>query len=123
MARQFFTIEKYGGNPLSYDLFPFRFLHLNAAQELLVNEVGEHLIADRGTVRKLLNRQLDYHSALYKTLKAKQFLYDSESDPLRDMLAAKYRTKKSFLQGFTKLHIFVVTLRCDHSCHYCQVSR
>src|SRR5947208_12264877 len=54
---------------------------------------------------------------------AKQFIYDSESDPLRDVLAAKYRTKKSFLQGFTKLHIFVVTLRCDHSCHYCQVSR
>ncbi len=27
------------------------------------------------------------------------------------------------ISGSTKLHIFVVTLRCDHSCHYCQVSR
>jgi len=27
------------------------------------------------------------------------------------------------MDGFTKLHIFVVTLRCDHSCQYCQVSR
>src|SRR5207249_1287587 len=27
------------------------------------------------------------------------------------------------LDGFTSLHIFVVTLRCDHTCAYCQVSR
>ena len=39
------------------------------------------------------------------------------------MLATRYRTKKSFLDGFTSLHIFVVTLRCNHTCHYCQVSR
>src|SRR6202022_4255004 len=28
-----------------------------------------------------------------------------------------------FLQQVTPLHIFVVTLRCEHSCPYCQVSR
>jgi uncharacterized protein len=39
------------------------------------------------------------------------------------MLSLKYRTKRAFLAGFTRLHIFVVTLRCDHSCQYCQVSR
>jgi uncharacterized protein len=39
------------------------------------------------------------------------------------MLVTKYRTKKAHLAGFTKLHIFVVSLRCEHSCHYCQVSR
>ncbi len=33
------------------------------------------------------------------------------------------RTKRSFLDGFTKLHIFVTTLRCNQSCQYCQVSR
>lgn len=39
------------------------------------------------------------------------------------MLATKYRTRKAHLAGFTRLHIFVVSLRCEHSCHYCQVSR
>src|SRR5258705_11112603 len=29
----------------------------------------------------------------------------------------------SFLRQVTPLHIFVVTLRCEHSCPYCQVSR
>jgi len=96
---------------------------LNEGREVLVNEVGDFLIAERGTARALTQRTLDTESDLYHTLKAKQFLYDSNSAPLLDVLATKYRTKKSFLTGFTKLHIFVVTLRCDHSCHYCQVSR
>jgi uncharacterized protein len=60
---------------------------------------------------------------LYGTLKAKHFIYDDSSSPLLDVLASKYRTKFGFIYGSTKLHIFVVTLRCDHSCHYCQVSR
>src|ERR1700709_2765867 len=29
----------------------------------------------------------------------------------------------SFLRQVTPLHIIVVTLRCEHSCPYCQVSR
>ena len=39
------------------------------------------------------------------------------------MLATKLRTRKSFLREGPSLHIFVVTLSCDHSCAYCQVSR
>jgi hypothetical protein len=38
-------------------------------------------------------------------------VFDGESSPLLDVLATKYRTKRSFLDGFTKLHIFVTTLR------------
>src|SRR5262249_14274644 len=33
------------------------------------------------------------------------------------------RSRMSFLRHVTPLHIFVVTLRCEHSCPYCQVSR
>ena len=123
VARNFYTIETYGGKPESYSLLPFRFLALSDSREVLVNDVGDYLIAERGTARALARRTLDIGSDLYQTLKAKQFLYDADSAPLLDVLATKYRTKKSFLTGFTKLHIFVVTLRCDHSCHYCQVSR
>ena len=39
------------------------------------------------------------------------------------LLAARLRSRMSFLQHVTPLHIFVVTLRCEHSCPYCQVSR
>ena len=35
----------------------------------------------------------------------------------------KTRTRFCRLASFTTLHIFVVSLRCEHSCPYCQVSR
>ena len=75
------------------------------------------------TVAGVVGRKIQFGSPLYSSLKAKQFIYDSSSSANLDLLATKYRTKHEFLDGGTKLHIFVVTLRCDHSCHYCQVSR
>ena len=32
-------------------------------------------------------------------------------------------TKKDHFDSGISLHIFVLTLRCDHTCKYCQVSR
>lgn len=121
--RQFFQIENYESLQPRYDLLPFRFLRVDAQQEILVTDAGEYEIVPTGTASDIVHGRISRHSQLYKTLKAKQFIYDSDSAPLLDVLATKYRTKKSFLDGFAKLHIFVVTLRCDHSCHYCQVSR
>lgn len=121
--RQFYTIESYQNGNNNYFLLPFRFLRLDQERELLVTDVGEYAIVPQGTTSNLVNNRLEVNSELYKTFKAKQILFDTDSAALIDVLATKYRTKKSFLNGFAKLHIFVVTLRCDHSCHYCQVSR
>jgi len=107
----------------SYQLLPFRFHRLDPQNEILVNECGEFIIAASGTVERVVRRKLVPDEELYATLKAKGFIYDDYSSPLTDVLASKYRTKFGFIYGSTKLHIFVVTLRCDHSCHYCQVSR
>jgi His-Xaa-Ser system radical SAM maturase HxsB len=123
MSRAFYPPENYSASQTGYRLLPFRFLRLNADNELLVNEVGEFVIAAQGTAQALIRKQLTRGSDAYATFKAKQFIADDSSSPLLDLLATKYRTKFSFIEGFTKLHIFVVTLRCDHSCHYCQVSR
>jgi His-Xaa-Ser system radical SAM maturase HxsB len=123
MARAFYPVESYSTTQQGYRLLPFRFLRLDASNELLVNEVGEFVISPPGTAQSLARKQLTRGSDLYSTLKAKQFLTEDDSSPLLDVLATKYRTKYAFIEGFTKLHIFVVTLRCDHSCHYCQVSR
>ena len=40
-----------------------------------------------------------------------------------ELLAVKLRTRKRRLAELTALHMFVVTLRCEHTCRYCQVSR
>jgi His-Xaa-Ser system radical SAM maturase HxsB len=108
-----------------YFLLPFRFHRLNPEKEVLVNEVGDHLVVPAGTfskiVRKELNKDLD--SDLYGDLVAGHFISESPVPPLIDVLATRYRTRKSFLDHFTTLHLFVVSLRCEHTCHYCQVSR
>ena len=122
MARSFYPPEAFSPRPSQFFLLPFRFTRFND-QELLVNEAGEFLLAPKGTARGLVDGTIDTTSALYKDLKAKHFAYDDTSSPLLDVLATKIRTKYDHLDGGTKLHIFVVTLRCEHSCHYCQVSR
>ena len=88
-----------------------------------MNEAGEFLFVPSGTAQGLANEQLNTNTELYQDLKAKHFVYDDSSSPLLDVLATKVRTKFDHICGGTKLHIFVVTLRCEHSCEYCQVSR
>jgi len=98
-------------------------MQFSDTQRLLVNEVGEHLFLTNEHFNELVSFRLDRHSDVYLDLKGKHFLFDSDSTVPFELLALKYRTKKAHLSGFTRLHIFVVSLRCEHSCHYCQVSR
>jgi His-Xaa-Ser system radical SAM maturase HxsB len=107
----------------AYRLLPFRFLRFDDARSLVVNEVGESHFLANDDLTRFVEHELPPASDDYLDLKAKHFLFDSDSLAPFELLAAKYRTKKAFLDGFTSLHIFVVSLRCEHSCHYCQVSR
>ncbi|HVG24365.1 MAG TPA: His-Xaa-Ser system radical SAM maturase HxsB [Thermoanaerobaculia bacterium] len=106
-----------------YRLLPFRFLRLAGERMLLVNETGEHHFATSAELSAFVHHELPSEAPLYADLKAKHFLFDSGSLAPFELLVAKYRTRKSALDGFTRLNIFVVSLRCEHSCHYCQVSR
>jgi uncharacterized protein len=105
-----------------YHFLPFRFMDFDD-RKILVNEVGEHYLLNQPTFQAFVSKRLQPSDPAYFDLKAKHFLWDTNSKVPTHLLAVKYRTKRSFLAGFTRLHIFVVTLRCDHSCQYCQVSR
>lgn len=123
MALTDFYDRPHYGVPSKYQLLPFRFDRRENGNLFLSNEVGEFLILTQKTFHEFTTHQLASRSSAYLDLKAKHFLNDDQSSAHMEVLAAKYRTKKSFLEGFTKLHIFVTTLRCDQSCPYCQVSR
>ncbi len=109
----------------TYNLLPFRFHRLTPEKEIIVNEVGDYLILNNGTFEKIVKKKLDKESdaELYGDLISNFFISEELIHPLIDVLATRYRTKKSFIDYFTSLHIFVVSLRCEHTCHYCQVSR
>jgi hypothetical protein len=49
MATGFYPVESYSIPRVGYRLLPFRFLKLDSANELLVNEVREFVIAPHGT--------------------------------------------------------------------------
>ena len=106
-----------------YKLLPLRFAPLNADEVVITNQAGEWSVISRRTLNALVRHQLSYDDPEYDALKAKHFLIDNDSDVALDLLALKVRTKLQHLSTFTALHIFVVTLRCEHSCPYCQVSR
>jgi len=106
----------------AYFLLPFRFGNLNGNHELIVNETGDYKIVPKGSSRRIILKEVGKDEELYKDLISMFFISESPIPDLIDILATKYRTKKQFLDGFTGLHIFAITLRCDHSCEYCQVS-
>lgn len=121
---KFKTIEAYE-KPLEagYKLLPFNFTKLRDSQYVLTNQVGEYLVLDRLDVENFVHHKLDPLSDSYKNLKSKHFLFDQDSSVALDLLPLKLRTKLHRLSDFTSLHIFVISLRCEHSCPYCQVSR
>ena len=108
---------------LGYDLLPFNFHKLSTDKYLCTNMVGEHLYLKKVELAAFIDGKLSYREQKYLELKTKHFLYDSDSDVAIDLLALKLRTKHHRVSQFTALHIFVVTLRCDYTCNYCQVSR
>lgn len=123
--RKFKDLEYYDLGQNSYFLLPFKFHRLKNSKEVLVNEVGDFLIVDNGTVEKIVKREISKYedTNLYADLISNYFISEQIIDPLIDVLATRYRTKKHFLNYFTGLHIFVISLRCEHTCFYCQVSR
>ena len=107
----------------SYRKLPFRFLRWGDNRVFLSNEVGEWTFLSTEEFEQFVAGRLSRSSEAYATLKRHHVLADSKSTLPLQLLATKFRTKHAFLEGFTSLHMFVVTLRCDHSCPYCQVSR
>jgi uncharacterized protein len=106
-----------------YRLAPFRFGRFDDRRYILTNDVGEYVLLPREHLVAFVDRDLAPSSPTYRALKSRHFLFDEDSQCALDLLALKYRTRAERIAAFTGLFIFVVTLRCDHSCHYCQVSR
>lgn len=107
----------------AYKLLPFRFSNFTDDRKMLTNMVGERLFVTTDDLNSFITKKLTTDSTIYKNLKSKHFLYDDDSNVAFDLLALKVKTKFEGLSNFTGLHIFVVSLRCEHSCPYCQVSR
>ena len=121
---RFAELQNFQAQTGNYETLPFRYGRLPClpAQVLVTSPVGEYLFLSEDDFRKLADFNLDRSTNLYRNLRNRQIVCDSERGPFLQGLEAQQRTRKHFVDEDPALHIFVLTLRCDHRCHYCQVT-
>jgi uncharacterized protein len=122
MAR-FACPETFGWAANELELLPFRFERLPDGNYLASNLVGDFLELSRGELERLADLRLEPGDGLYERAYARNFVTRKGQSAQKQILALRLRSRMAFLRDLTPLHIFVVTLRCEHSCPYCQVSR
>jgi uncharacterized protein len=105
-----------------WQLLPFRFERISS-RVLVTNLVGEHFFLTAEDFGRLASSDLPADSPLVRRLRAKHVIREAGDELPVELLAIKARTRYRRLAEFTSLHIFVASLRCEHSCPYCQVSR
>jgi uncharacterized protein len=106
----------------SWQLLPMRFHRLDSDSVVLTNLVGEHVFLTADELIAVTNGTCAEQSLLARLRAAHLIQVPGETLPA-ELLAIKLRTRLGRLPDSTGLHIFVVTLRCEHTCRYCQVSR
>ena len=105
-----------------YKILPFQFKHIFNNDVLLVNECGDFIFLQHNIFDSFIRYQLSEEDPAFFQLKSHLFLAQEELETSLQKIAARYRTRKSFLRDFTTLHMMVITLRCNQRCEYCQVS-
>ena len=104
-------------------LLPFEFSR-ESGYVLLSNESGDFIHLTEKDFDHLIKHEFSQISeTAFHTLYSRHFVCDKQDvDFTINLIANKYRTRKAFLRDFTVLHMMVITLKCNHSCQYCQVS-
>ena len=122
MAR-FLPPEAFSAPSESSSLLPFNFERTGVNQFLVSNMVGDFVSLSQDEINRLVDLRLRPGDGLYERAYAAHLITGADQKAQRQLLALRLRSRMSFLRQVTGLHIFVVTLRCEHSCPYCQVSR
>lgn len=87
---------------------------------LATNDTGRYMFMGREEFKQLLTEKFDYNPQLFERLKHNWFVTDVAPDIFAARIQEDMRRAKSHLFTATSLFIFVVTLRCNSRCIYCQ---
>src|SRR6516162_2174554 len=104
-------------------LLPLRFERLGVNRFLVANLVGDLLLLSEEELDRVVSLAIAPGDGLYERVSEKLLVAGKVQSSQLQLLALRLRSRMSFLREQTPLHLFVVTLRCEHSCPYCQVSR
>jgi uncharacterized protein len=121
MAR-FLTADAFEAPEKRLELLPFRF-ERRGESYLVSNMVGDFISLAHDEFDRLTDLRLTPGDGLYEKTYAAHLITREGQSAQHQLLALRLRSRMAFLRQMTPLHLFVVTLRCEHSCPYCQVSR
>jgi His-Xaa-Ser system radical SAM maturase HxsB len=110
-------------SPDDLQLLPLRFERLDPSRCLVTNMVGDGLLLSSDELERVTSLNLTAGDGLYERAFSKLLISRKGQTSQLQLLALRLRSRMAFLREATALHLFVVTLRCEHSCPYCQVSR
>lgn len=122
MAR-FLAPEAFSAPSDKLSLLPFNLERTGTNQYLVANMVGDFIRLTDDELNRLVDLQIQPGDGLYEKAYSAHLITGTNQKAQQQLLALRLRSRMSFLRQITPLHIFVVTLRCEHSCPYCQVSR
>lgn len=108
-----------------YRLLPLRFRRIPWDQErvLVTSMSGDWLTMPHVELKRAIQGKLERCEPLYADMEARHLLIGDVERSTVAPLLSQYKARKAYLQEGPALHIFVVSLRCHHTCAYCQVSR
>ncbi len=104
-------------------LLPMSFERIEGGRAVISNFVGDFLTVTDEELRRIVELDVAPGDGLYERAYEKLLISGRSQISRLQLIAARYRTRMAFANAGTGLHLFVVTLRCEHSCPYCQVSR
>ena len=105
-----------------YKWLPFRFERLGNQQVAVTSMAGDWIILDDSEFEQLQNEEIT-SIELQDRLESRHIVQPQATKTPERLLALKIATRNMYIAEGTALHIIVVTLRCEHACEYCQVSR
>lgn len=106
------------------NMLPFNFERMNEHQNFISNLSGFHAVITHNELHDLVDFGTITSSGLKAELSKKLFIAtDTDMDTSVAALAASLGKQLVNSIEFRPIYMIVPTLRCDHTCNYCQVSR
>lgn len=103
-------------------LLPFNFNRISDNQFFISNLAGFSSVIDENSLNELIEHGKTKYSDINRGLEEKFFISD-DLVTAEKVLASALGKKMSAEMKFAPIFMIVPTLRCDHTCKYCQVSR
>lgn len=102
-----------------YKLNYFNFRVINEKEFFLTNDFGNFIFLPKNSFDRLIKKSLSKDDENYNLLMELGFIYENKEKFLIDFVD-KLKENKNVLFSRTRLHIFVLTNKCNLGCIYCQ---